>query len=109
MDLAFFTGSAFSSFTSTFSGLGCAFATGFAFSTLNRAGALVDVMSIFKKYNINLSYIDSRPSKKVFGTYTFYIECDAYIEDDMLQQSIKEIMPLTTFLKFVGSYPKDIL
>lgn len=83
--------------------------TGFAFSTLNRAGALVDVMSIFKKYNINLSYIDSRPSKKVFGTYTFYIECDAYIEDDMLQQSIKEIMPLTTFLKFVGSYPKDIL
>lgn len=82
--------------------------TGFAFSTLNKAGALVDVMSVFKKYNINLSYIDSRPSKKVFGTYTFYIECDAYIQDEMLQKAIKEIQPLTTFLKFIGSYPKDV-
>lgn len=83
--------------------------TGFAFSTLNQSGALVDVMSVFKKYDINLSYIDSRPSKKVFGTYTFYIECDAYIQDEMLQKAIKEIKPLTTFWKFIGSYPKDVI
>lgn len=80
--------------------------TSFAFSTQNKAGALVDVMSILKKHNINLSYIDSRPSKKVFGTYTFFIECDAYIKDTNLKEAIEEIKPLTTFIRFVGSYPK---
>lgn len=80
--------------------------TSFAFSTQNKAGALVDVMSVFKKYDINLSYIDSRPSKKLFGTYTFFIECDAYIEDDNLIDAIQEIEHLTTFIKFIGSYPK---
>jgi chorismate mutase/prephenate dehydratase len=80
--------------------------TSFAFSTANKAGALVDVMSVFKKHAINLSYIDSRPSKKEFGTYTFFIECDAYITDENLQATLKEIKPLTTFVRFIGSYPK---
>ncbi len=80
--------------------------TSFAFSTANKAGALVDVMSVFKKHNINLSYIDSRPSKKEFGTYTFFIECEAYITDENLKTALKQIEPLTTFVRFIGSYPK---
>lgn len=77
----------------------------FVFTTVNQAGALADVMLVFKKYNINLSYIASRPSKKEFGTYSFFIECDAYIEDAALKSAIEEISPLTTFIRFVGSYP----
>lgn len=77
----------------------------FVFSTINQAGALADVMQVFKKYNINLSYIASRPSKKEFGTYSFFVECDAYFEDESLKSAIEEIMPLTTFIRFVGSYP----
>jgi prephenate dehydratase len=80
--------------------------TSFAFSTINKSGALVDVMSVFKKYDINLSYIESRPSKKTFGTYTFFLECEAYIEDGSLKQVLKEITPLTTFIRFIGSYPQ---
>ena len=80
--------------------------TSFSFSTANKAGALVEVMSVFKKNAINLSYIDSRPSKKEFGTYTFFIECEAYIKDENLQATLDEIKPLTTFVRFIGSYPK---
>ncbi|MEI8377989.1 MAG: prephenate dehydratase [bacterium] len=80
--------------------------TSFAFSTANKSGALVDVMSVFKKHAINLSYIDSRPSKKEFGTYTFFIECEAYITDENLKATLKEIEPLTTFIRFIGSYPR---
>lgn len=79
--------------------------TSFVFSTVNQAGALADVMRVFKKYDINLSYIASRPSKKEFGTYSFFIECDAYIADESLRAAIEEINPLTTFIRFVGSYP----
>lgn len=84
----------------------CAYKTAFAFSTPNRAGALVDVMEVFKRHNINLSYIDSRPSKKVFGEYTFFIESDAHCEDKNLRLALEAIQPLTTFIRFVGSYPK---
>lgn len=80
--------------------------TSFVFTTVNKAGALADVMMIFKEYGINLSHIDSRPSKKEFGAYSFYIECDAHIENDALKSAIKEILELTVFLRFLGSYPR---
>ena len=41
--------------------------TSIVFNTINKSGALLDVLEIFKKYNINLIYLESRPSKKVFG------------------------------------------
>lgn len=80
--------------------------TSFVFTTVNKAGALADVMMIFKKYNINLSHIDSRPSKKEFGAYSFFIECDAHIEDETLKSAMQEIEQFTVFLKFLGSYPR---
>ncbi len=80
--------------------------TSFVFTTVNKAGALADVMTVFKKYNINLSHIDSRPSKKEFGAYSFFIECDAHIEDEVLNFAIQEMKSLTVFLKFLGSYPR---
>ena len=43
--------------------------TSIVFSTANKPGALVEVLNVFKKYNINLSYIDSRPSGKNLKEY----------------------------------------
>ena len=80
--------------------------TSFVFATINKPGALADVMTVFKKYDINLSHIDSRPSKKEFGAYSFFIECDMHIEDESLKSAMKEILQLTVFLKFLGAYPK---
>ena len=78
----------------------------FVFTTINKPGALADAMMVFKKYNINLSHIDSRPSKKQFGAYSFFIECDAHIEDESLKSAIEEIEPLTSFIRFLGAYPR---
>jgi len=80
--------------------------TSFVLATANRSGALADVMMIFKKYNINLSHIDSRPSKKEFGEYLFFIECDAHIDDDALQSALTEIKPLVALIRFLGAYPR---
>ena len=49
-----------------------------AFSTENQSGALNKVLSVFEKYNINMSYIDSRPSKKELGEYIFYVSVNGY-------------------------------
>lgn len=80
--------------------------TSFAFTTLNKSGALVDVLLILKKYNLNMSHIDSRPSKKVLGEYMFYIDVDGHIEDDNVKNALEEIKPITTFYRLLGAYPK---
>ena len=41
---------------------------------IDRPGLLYDILGIFKKYDINLTSIISRPTKKVLGTYHFFIE-----------------------------------
>ncbi|HSA06168.1 MAG TPA: prephenate dehydratase [Candidatus Gastranaerophilales bacterium] len=83
--------------------------TSFAFSTNNQPGALVDVLSVFKENNINLSYIESRPSRKVFGDYTFFVDFEGHIQDENIQRAIGKITPFVSFYRFLGSYPKVIL
>ena len=46
--------------------------TSISFSTENKPGALNKILNILEKYNINMSYIDSRPSKRVLGTCYYY-------------------------------------
>ncbi len=82
--------------------------TSFAFSACNKPGALVGVLQAFNENNINLSYIESRPSKKVFGDYTFFIDFDGHIEDENVQKTIGKIAPLVSYYRFLGSYPKGV-
>ncbi len=80
--------------------------TSIAFSTENKPGALLNVLEIFMKNNINLSYISSRPSKTKFGDYIFIVNFDGHIEDLGIKNTIDEIQKQTTFMRFLGSYPK---
>jgi len=81
--------------------------TSIAFSSHNQPGSLVDILNVFKQNDINLSYIESRPSKKVFGDYTFFIDFEGHIEDEHVQKAIGKIAPLVNFYRFLGSYPKN--
>ncbi|MFH0701991.1 MAG: prephenate dehydratase [bacterium] len=80
--------------------------TSIAFSTCNQPGNLVNVLLAFKENNINLSYIESRPSKKVFGDYTFFVDFDGHIENENIQKTLGRITPFINFYRFLGSYPK---
>ncbi len=80
--------------------------TSIVFSTANTPGALVDILKAFKDNNINLSYIESRPSKRVFGDYSFFIDFDGHMEDEPVKKTIGSIISKITFYKFLGSYPK---
>jgi prephenate dehydratase len=80
--------------------------TSIALSVCNQPGALADILQAFKANNINLSYIESRPSKRVFGEYTFFIDFDGHIENENIQQTVGKIKPMINFNRFLGSYPK---
>lgn len=79
--------------------------TSIAFSTKNTAGALFKVLNVFNEKEINLLYIDSRPSKKNLGEYNFFIDFEGHINDKKIKEALSEIVPLTSFYRFNGSFP----
>ena len=78
--------------------------TSITFSTENKAGALSRILSILDVYNINMSYIDSRPSKKELGEYVFYIDFEGHYLDEKIQMAIADIKPLVKMFYIIGSY-----
>ena len=78
--------------------------TSITFSTENKAGALNKILTILEEYGINMSYIDSRPSKKELGEYVFYIDFEGHILDEKIKKAFEEIKPLVKMFYVIGSY-----
>lgn len=78
--------------------------TSITFSTENKAGALSKILTILDTYNINMSYIDSRPSKKELGEYVFYIDFEGHIQDEKVQNAFNEIKKFVKMFYVIGSY-----
>lgn len=76
--------------------------TSIVFNTKNESGALLEILQIFKNYNLNLIYIESRPSKKVFGEYNFFADIDKGINEIM--PALKEVKDSSNLFKVLGSY-----
>ena len=72
----------------------------------DKPGQLYKILGIFEKDNINLTKIESRPSKKGLGKYLFFVDFNGHIEDKTVQNILKEIDDNTYFLKVLGSYPE---
>ncbi len=76
--------------------------TSIAFSTKNRPGALLEILKIFEKHNLNLVYLESRPSKQILGEYIFFADIDR--GEDEIRAALDEIRAGSDFYKFFGSY-----
>ncbi|TYQ26586.1 prephenate dehydratase [Pseudanabaena sp. UWO310] len=70
----------------------------------NRPGALVKTLSVFAERQINLSRIESRPTKRSLGEYIFFIDVEAPIADPNLDEALEELKNVTENLKILGSY-----
>ncbi|MBQ2635776.1 MAG: prephenate dehydratase [Methanobrevibacter sp.] len=72
----------------------------------DKPGGLYKILGIFQKENINLTKIESRPSKKGLGKYLFFVDFEGHKDDEIIQEILNEISQNTYFLKVLGSYPK---
>lgn len=79
--------------------------TSIMFSIKDRVGALHDMLYPFKKHNINLTKIESRPSKRKPWDYYFFVDLEGHIEDKRVKDALGELEKLCTYLKVLGSYP----
>ncbi|MEB3310169.1 MAG: prephenate dehydratase [Snowella sp.] len=79
--------------------------TALAFSfPANVPGALVRPLQIFANRNINLSRIESRPTKRSLGEYLFFMDLESSQSQANLQEALAELKPYTEILKVFGSY-----
>ncbi|MDD5382977.1 MAG: prephenate dehydratase [Candidatus Margulisbacteria bacterium] len=72
----------------------------------DRPGGLHDVLSEFAVRNINLTKIESRPSKKALGDYYFFADMQGHRTDKVIAEALAAIKRQTSFLKLLGSYPR---
>ncbi len=75
-------------------------------STKNEPGALCNVLKVIENNNINLSYIDSRPSKRALGEYIFFMELEKNEQSQEVQNTLKDLIPFVNYTKILGSYKK---
>ncbi len=80
--------------------------TAILFSTAHKAGALADVLEVFKKYNINLTNIESRPSKKRQWEYYFFVDFVGHRTDKQVQDGLEESRKHCLQLSVLGSFPR---
>ena len=80
--------------------------TSIVFSMKDRAGALHDVLVPFKRNKINLTKIESRPSKKKAWKYYFFVDLEGHIQNKKVTRALKELEKHCNYLKVLGSYPK---
>ncbi|HIH44239.1 MAG TPA: prephenate dehydratase [Candidatus Methanoperedenaceae archaeon] len=70
----------------------------------NRPGALYDLLGEFARRSIDLTKIESRPSKKALGDYLFYIDFKGHFSDPLVREAIENVKQKTGMLKLLGSF-----
>jgi chorismate mutase/prephenate dehydratase len=80
--------------------------TAMLFSTSHKAGALSDVLDVFKRYGINMTNIESRPSKKREWEYYFFVDFLGHRTDKNIQDGLAEARKHCLQLSILGSFPR---
>ncbi len=79
--------------------------TSLLFSIHDKVGGLYSILRPFSEHRVNLTKIESRPSKKQAWKYLFYVDVDGHLDDPAVQAALGEIAPLAIETKILGSYP----
>ena len=74
----------------------------------NQPGALLEALGCFARLGLNMSRIESRPSKREMGEYIFFVDLELPAGSaEHLEQTLAVLKPLCQHLAFFGAYPLD--
>ncbi|MDT4911910.1 MAG: prephenate dehydratase [Pseudonocardiales bacterium] len=72
----------------------------------NHAGALLEILSEFGTRGVNLTRIESRPTKGRMGQYCFSIDCEGHLADERVGDVLAALHRICGDVRFLGSYPR---
>src|SRR5262249_24076575 len=75
------------------------------FQRADRPGSLLSILQEFAARAINLTKLESRPTKRGLGGYCFFIDCEGHIADEVVADALRNLSAKQAEVKFLGSYP----
>ena len=75
------------------------------FQDADRPGSLYGILGRFAARDINLTKLESRPTKRGLGEYCFVIEFEGHVADDVVADCLADLQAHLARVKFLGSYP----
>jgi len=75
----------------------------------NEPGALHDLLEPFHRHGVDLTRVETRPSREGNWNYVFFIDFNGHVDDENIAKALKEIGRSASDLKILGSYPKAVL
>ena len=80
--------------------------TSMIFSVKHIPGALYSILEVFANRKINLTKIESRPTKEKPWEYNFYVDFEGHIDDKIIKDAVESIKKKAAFIKILGSYER---
>ena len=78
------------------------------FIGIDHAGALLEILQVFAKNDVNLTFIQSRPTGRELGHYHFIIDVEGHINDASVGKCVEELREICDDIRFLGSYPREV-
>lgn len=77
-----------------------------AYIDIDHAGALLEILTEFAKNDVNLTFIQSRPTGRELGHYHFIMDVEGHINDSSVAAAVKGLRDICDDIRFLGSYPR---
>ncbi len=75
------------------------------FQREDRPGSLLAILQEFAARAVNLTKLESRPTKRGLGDYCFFIDCEGHVADEVIADALRNLAAKQAEVKFLGSYP----
>lgn len=76
------------------------------FMHADHPGALLEILTELSVRGINMTRIESRPTRRAMGDYFFSIDCEGHVDDERVGEALKGLHRICSQVRFLGSYPR---
>jgi prephenate dehydratase len=76
-----------------------------SFQRHDRPGSLLGILQEFAARSLNLTKVESRPTKQSLGQYCFFVDFEGHVRDDLVADCLRAVTATKAQVKFLGSYP----
>ena len=79
--------------------------TSIVMTSLNKPGAMVQLLEPLSRHGVSMTKLESRPSKLGLWDYVFFVDIDGHLQDEKIKLALNECEQRASFLTVLGSYP----
>jgi chorismate mutase / prephenate dehydratase len=83
--------------------------TSIVMTSLNKPGAMVELLEPLSRHDVSMTKFESRPSKQGLWDYVFFVDLEGHIADPQVKKALQECEARASMLKVLGSYPAAVI